>query len=110
MSPRKQDISLVRAVSAVFLFIILAGFVLQNTTFLQAAVFGDPPQGSTKYDLTTERITAIITGLVCWLADIALLLIVGAIRNRFGMQFWEQLLLLGYTPSLLPWPKLWEQM
>ena len=82
---RRHKISFTRIVIGVFVFVVLLGFAARSYDFLSAAIFGETPSGSAKYDLTIERVIGIITGLSCWLADIALLLMVGAIII-YGLQ------------------------
>ena len=80
---------MIKGIHSTLIFLGLWGILIAPAI---AKVFGDPPAGSGEY--TIERVFGILTGAACWLTNIALVLMIGAIV-AYGIQF----LLSGGNPT-----------
>ncbi len=79
--------SRIRAIGATAIFIgILIGSVVYAAP--SPTLFGEP--GSPGETLTVQQVLGIITGLACWVSQVALVLILGALAF-YGLTFmWSQ--------------------
>ncbi len=74
----KKHKSLISYLLILFLSVVALGFAVQGSSFLGRAIF-ENDQLSPEYDLTIEKVIAIITGFTCWAAEIAILILIGAL-------------------------------
>ena len=78
----------VLAVIALALWLAYGSSVLAASPAPSRTLFGDP--GSPGETLTVQQVLGIITGLACWVSEVALVLILGALAFYGLMFMWSQ--------------------